>query len=184
VIVWAAGNGAESVDRDGYASYGRVLAIAACNDHGRRSRYSDHGKAVFCAFPSNDVKDADPLTPGITTTDRLGNLGYNPDTDLRDGDTEPSDRDYTNSFGGTSAAAPGVAGIVALVLSVNPDLCWADVRDILRRSCDKIDRKDAAYDATGHSKKLGYGRINARKAVERALKVRGASPAPPRRVGG
>ena len=56
VVFFAAGNGNESVDNDGYASYERVLAVAACNDQSLRSVYSDHGDAVFCAFPSNDFE--------------------------------------------------------------------------------------------------------------------------------
>ena len=51
VVLFAAGNGNESVDNDGYASYPKVIAVAACNDRSRRSIYSDFGKAVWCAFP-------------------------------------------------------------------------------------------------------------------------------------
>ena len=51
VIVFAAGNGNESVDNDGYASYAKVIAVAACNDQSRRSAYSDFGRAVWCSFP-------------------------------------------------------------------------------------------------------------------------------------
>ena len=55
MVFFAAGNGNESVDNDGYASYDRVLAVAACNDRGERSVYSDFGEAVWCAFPSSDL---------------------------------------------------------------------------------------------------------------------------------
>ena len=54
VILFAAGNRNESVDLDRYASYEKVLAVAACNDRGKRSVYSDFGDTVFCSFPSND----------------------------------------------------------------------------------------------------------------------------------
>ena len=76
MITWAAGNGNESVDNDGYASYERVIAVAACNDIGTRSAYSDIGKALWCAFPSSHGEES--LTPGIWTTDRSGAEGYNP----------------------------------------------------------------------------------------------------------
>jgi subtilisin family serine protease len=133
LICWAAGNGAESVDNDGYASYERVIAVAACNDSGTRSLYSDFGDAVWCCFPSNHGEES--LTPGIWTTDRGGRDGYNP------GNTTLGDPagNYTSSFGGTSSACPGVAGVAALVLSRNGDLRWDDVRDLLKRSCDRID---------------------------------------------
>jgi subtilisin family serine protease len=163
VIVWAAGNGNESVDNDGYASYPKVIAVAACNDMGKKSAYSDVGDAVWCAFPSNN---GDPSkTPGIWTTDRSGASGYNPGTVSR-GDAAGN---YTNSFGGTSSAAPGVAGVAALVLSRNPGLRWDEVKDVLKRSCERIDKTGGKYDANGHSKLYGYGRIDAKKAVGLAL---------------
>jgi subtilisin family serine protease len=160
VVVFAAGNGNESVDNDGYASCPKVMAVAACNDSGTRSVYSDFGRAVWCAFPSSDLSDS-ALTPGIWTTDRSGNPGYNAGR-LADGDRAGN---YTNSFGGTSSAAPGVAGVVALVLSENPALTAAEVREIIRRSCDRIDPAGGAYDAAGHSPKYGHGRVNAARAV-------------------
>jgi subtilisin family serine protease len=157
VVLFAAGNGNESVDNDGYASYERVLAVAACNDRSVRSVYSDRGDAVFCAFPSNDFEFGEedrppPLTPGIWTTDRTGRPGY-------------SDDDYTNSFGGTSSACPGAAGVAALVLSCDPSLSRDEVKDVLRRSCEQIDPEKGDYDEQGHSPFYGYGRLNAESAV-------------------
>lgn len=169
VILFAAGNGNESVDLDGYASYEKVIAVAACNDRGTRSVYSDFGKAVWCCFPSSDFAYAPfdhpaPLTSGIWTTDRRGDLGLNPGN-LARGDAAGY---YVRDFGGTSSSCPGVAGVVALVLAVNPNLKWHEVRDLLRSACERIDPQGGGYDATGHSPRYGYGRINARRAVELA----------------
>ncbi len=170
-IFWAAGNGNESVDNDGYAANPQVMAVAACNDRGRRSVYSDFGDAVFCAFPSSDFAwpaqgHPEPLTPGIWTTDRSGREGYN-SGDTRSGDLSGN---YTNSFGGTSSACPGAAGVAALVLSRNATLRWDQVRRVLQESCDRIDPGNANYDAaTGHSPLYGHGRLNAEKAVRGAV---------------
>jgi subtilisin family serine protease len=161
VICWAAGNGNESVDNDGYASYGKVISVAACSDRGQRSVYSDFGRANWCCFPSDNVGPPDPLTPGIWTTDRTGRVGYN---------TQPSpEGDYADSFGGTSSACPGAAGIAALVLARNPELRWDEVKEILKQSCDRIDTDGGEYDANGHSTKYGFGRLNGRRAVELAI---------------
>jgi Subtilase family len=160
VVFFAAGNGNESVDNDGYSSYERVLAVAASNDRNKRSVYSDFGEALFCAFPSQDFEFPEegrpaPLTPGIWTTDRMGKVGYSADN-------------YTNSFGGTSSACPGAAGVAALVLSSNEALHWEEVKTILRLSCDRIDQQDGQYDEEGHSPFYGYGRLNAEKAARSA----------------
>lgn len=173
VVCFAAGNGNESVDNDGYASYSKVLAIAACNDRSKRSVYSDFGKAVFCSFPSSDFGfpeegRPDPLTPGIWTTDRTGHAGYNPDPQTGQIAGDP-DLKYTNSFGGTSSSCPGVAGVAALVIARNPSLRWDEVRDVLRRSCDRIDPQNGQYDANGRSLLYGYGRLNAETAVGLAV---------------
>jgi len=172
VVLFAAGNGNESVDNDGYASYAKVTAVAACNDQSKRSVYSDFGNAVWCAFPSSDFGYApfnhpNALTPGIWTTDRLGNFGYNP------GNTQFGDAagKFTNDFGGTSSACPGAAGLAALVLSANPDLRWNEVKDLLRRACDPIDPQGGQYDTNGHSKFYGYGRLNAETAVKLATQA-------------
>jgi subtilisin family serine protease len=162
VILFAAGNGNESVDNDGYASYSKVIAVAACNDRSQKSPYSDFGNAVWCAFPSNNYYPS--LTAGIWTTDRSGRVGYN------SGNASLGDAagNYTNSFGGTSSACPGAAGVAALIIARNPDLRWDQVRDILKQSCDRIDEAGGNYDSNGRSPFYGYGRINARKAVELA----------------
>lgn len=167
IIVFAAGNGNEDCEFDGYASYEKVMAVAACNDTSKRSVYSDYGSNVWCSFPSSDIgyppfDHPEPLTKGIYTTDRTGKAGYN-----RNGD-------YTEDFGGTSSACPGVAGTAALILSVNPELSWTQVREIIRDTADKIDPEGGQYDKKGHSIYYGYGRVNAEKAVRRAMEKPGS----------
>jgi subtilisin family serine protease len=160
VVLFAAGNGNENVETDGYASNNDVIAVAACNDSNKRSVYSDYGSSVFCCFPSDDCGWApfghpEPNTPGIYTTDRLGSNGY-------------SKRNYTNDFGGTSSATPGVAGVIALMLSANPSLTVADIKKIIKATCDKIDKVGGKYDKKGHSIYYGYGKVNAARAVAAA----------------
>jgi len=165
VITWAAGNGNESADNDGYASYSKVMAIAASNDQGVKADYSDMGTALWCSFPSSNGEPS--LTPGIWTTDVSGAGGYNSGS-LSDGDAAGH---YTNSFGGTSSACPGAAGVAALVIARNPELRWEQVKELLKKSCDKIDPSGGAYDAAGHSRLYGYGRLNAKTAVELAAPI-------------
>ncbi|NJM85356.1 MAG: S8 family serine peptidase [Leptolyngbyaceae cyanobacterium RM2_2_21] len=67
---------------------------------------------------------------------------------------------YTTGFGGTSSACPVVAGVAALVISVNPYLKAYEVRRILQETADKIvdsstdpqlGFKYGTYDDKGHS---------------------------------
>lgn len=150
VIFFAAGNGNESVDNDGYASYEKVIAVGASTDQDVRADYSDYGLSLDIMAPSSGG------TRGITTTDRTGNAGY-------------SSGNYTNSFGGTSAASPTAAGAAALMLSVNGELSRSDVQEILQYTADKINPANANYNANGFSQKYGYGRINAYNAVLEAI---------------
>ena len=46
---------------------------------------------------------------------------------------------YTGQFNGTSAAAPTVSGIAALLLEANPQLTWQDVGFILAKTARKVD---------------------------------------------
>ncbi|MXZ03605.1 MAG: S8 family serine peptidase, partial [Chloroflexi bacterium] len=186
VIVWAAGNGNESADLDGYASSPMVISVAACNDTGKRSVYSDFGESIWCAFPSGDTGHApfghpEPLTDGIWTTDRSNTAGYNPG---RQFDWEPTPQgdeagNYTSTFGGTSSSTPGVAGLAALLLEREPDLTWQEVKDRLRMSCKVIDSAGGNYDSNGHSPYYGYGRPDALALLEISPTPRGRLPAAP-----
>lgn len=137
-----------------------MIAVAACNNFGKKSAFSDFGNAVWCTFPSNNGRPSQ--TPGIWTTDRSGLVGYNPGK-IDQGDAAGN---YTNSFGGTSSACPGAAGVAALILSRNPNLRWYQVREIIKQACDRIDPVAGNYDTNGHSPLYGYGRLNARKPAE------------------
>ncbi|HMR43639.1 MAG TPA: lamin tail domain-containing protein, partial [Saprospiraceae bacterium] len=79
--------------------------------------------------------------------------------------------DYTDSFGGTSSATPGVAGLAALMLSVNPDLTVKEIKENLKAACVKIDTEGGNYNnANGHSQFYGHGRPDAEKAVKLSQK--------------
>ena len=95
----------------------------------------------------------DVLAPGpwSYTTDRQGSDGYNDGTAL-------SPADYDPTFGGTSSSTPKVAGIVALMLSANPNLTPAQVKSILRATADDVE-------SPGVDDKTGAGRVNAYQAL-------------------
>lgn len=86
--------------------------------------------------------------------------------------------EYYTKFGGTSAAAPIVSGIAALVLSANSQLNAVEIKHILKISASKIVNVESyklqsdilKYDY-GYEKNVNYGtgRVNAEDAIKLAL---------------
>ena len=169
VIVYAVGN--DDLDYvNFYAAHPDVIAVAACTSKDQHASYSNRGRQVTICAPSNGDW---PILAARAWWDEglsweTGNYRY-----WRDGRTRG---DRYKHFGGTSSAAPLVAGICALVLSANPDLTAKEVKEIITKTADKIGNS-FEYN-NGHSLKYGYGRINADKAVAEALRRREGSTAP------
>ena len=178
IILFAAGNGGESIETDGYASNPNVFAIGATKADGLRASYSDFGNSLdfmasSCDTDSNggDAWSGGSYIDGIWTTDNMGSSGYN------SGDVNAGDAlgNYTNSFGGTSSACPLAAGITGLVLFANPNLTKDQVYEIFKETSDKTGAD--AYDGNGFSVNYGYGRLNACKAVKKAFEMAGTDVA-------
>ena len=81
---------------------------------------------------------------------------------------------YTTTFNGTSSAGPHVAGVAALMLSVNPHLTRQEVKDIIEQTAQKV-RPDLynyidtiGYNNGTWNKYTGYGLVDALAAVSRA----------------
>jgi hypothetical protein len=72
---------------------------------------------------------------------------------------------YTATFNGTSSACPTAAGVVGLMLSANPTLTRADVQTILQATADD-EVGPPAEDPPGWDQWMGWGRVNAFRAVE------------------
>ena len=129
IYVFAAGNGAEA---DDFASYDAgisalgAIAVCATNAAGQRAVYSEPGSNLLVCAPSGDYpRDGKPALTGVTTT-ALQNQ-------------------YRDDFNGTSAAAPMVSGVVALMLQANPRLTWRDVPIILARTARRVDAQSAGW---------------------------------------
>lgn len=157
---------------DNLAREPNSIVVAALNAFGEASSYSSAGSIVWVTGMGGERgeggnygerKTEDYSGPTIFSTDLSGcEVGYskkNEITPFLRGETERNgvadnprcDYSYMN---GTSAAAPTISGVVALMLSANPDLTWRDVRDILRLSARKV---DANYAQLSPGKSIPYG---------------------------
>ncbi len=174
VYVWAAGNGGDIGDNSNYdalANFRLVIAVGAVGHDGLIAPYSEPGANVFLVAPSSDGYPVDPATIGIVTTDLTGNDGLSPG-------------DYTDigpfggpfGFGGTSAAAPAVAGVVALIMEANPTLTYRDIHQILAESARMIDPTHPDWTTNGGAFNFnvnhwyGFGLVDAEAAVQLAQK--------------
>ena len=78
-----------------------------------------------------------------------------------------SNTDYSYYWGGTSQAAPHLAGLISLLLSVNPSLSVSQIRLILQQS--SADQVGDSFDTVGWDQYYGFGRINAFTAISNTL---------------
>ncbi|MCS0591514.1 S8 family peptidase [Massilia norwichensis] len=114
VVVVAAGNESQNVSNSSPANCSGVIAVAATNKSGGRASYSNYGTLVDVAAPGGDSGAA------IMSTLNAGTKGPGADS-------------YAG-YMGTSMATPHVAGVVALMLSKNPNLTPDQVEAALKSS--------------------------------------------------
>lgn len=172
VMVRSAGNdrdrGANAND-DGYCADPRVIPVAAVRQDGRATTYSEPGACILVAAPSGDVNAG---FDNLFTTDLTGTGGINQLNFF------PPFADMNNyawgslGFGGTSAAAPQIAGLVALMLAANPGLSYRDVQQILILAARHYDFADPDLRPNGAgflvSHNVGFGVPDAGEAVRLA----------------
>lgn len=146
LIVWAAPNTWRSAAAyDGWMSDPRVLAVGALNASGELANYTSVGPQIRIVAPSDEI---DSVLPAIVTTNGSDS--------------------YSSTFGGTSAAAPIVAGVAALVLGRHPTLTLAQLFEVLLDSAEKRDPHKAYYGRDGLSCTMGAGKVDALAALRLA----------------
>jgi|GEM_PF-2108892 len=126
------------------AAYDETIAVGATD--------SGNDRAVAPNWGSNYGSHIDVVAPGA------GILG------------PAKDGSGFEQWSGTSQAAPHVAGLAGLMLSLRSDLSTGTVRNILRSTAtDRIG--DAGEDTPGWDRYFGYGQIDAPEALQQVQQV-------------
>jgi serine protease len=154
IIVAAAGN-SDSGNLEYPAAYDGVVSVAAVNQANIRANYSNFGQSIDVTAPGGDLDqdaDQDGAPDGVLST--IGN-----------------DRGSTTTYGyrfyqGTSMSSPHVAGVAALMKSVDTTLSPAEFDQVLSEGRISDDLGDE-----GRDNDFGYGLINAMKAVSTAREL-------------
>ncbi len=151
VVIFASGNENNTAIRYPGNSNPDILVVGAISPKGERKSYTSCDSEGWgsCYGVQLDV-----VAPGV----------FIPTTTYTGG--------YTQTFNGTSSACPHVAGIAALVLSVNPSLTALQVRNIIENTAQKVGgysykTVSGRPNGTWHQE-MGYGLVDAYAAVKAA----------------
>lgn len=152
VVVWAAGNSSRDakVVSPQNMTNAKPIVVSASNVDDSPASFTNYGATVDIYAPGGGSYNQPPAYKP-----EAGILSIKSEINAY-ADSEPQlvvDDNYLR-VGGTSMAAPMVAGVAALILSAHPDYSNEDVRQIIRASHDSMEFP-----------KVGGGRLNAFKAV-------------------
>jgi subtilisin family serine protease len=138
-----------------------TLSVGATDSTDQRVSFSNYGPELDLVAPGGGAR-------GIYTTDR-GDIRYKSKSKIKKQVLGYEKGEYTSNFSGTSASAPVVAGVAALVLGANPELSASQIKNILIQSANKSLHPRYGFDDKGWNREIGYGRVDAQKAVDMAL---------------
>ncbi len=151
LIVVASGNQGRDTATISPSGLKRVLTVAATDTQDKRMGFSNWGKFIRIAAPGEDI-----LSLRARKTDLLAMAGSK---EYKAGRAflGPDNKYYHAT--GTSFAATYVTGVASLILAKHPRRTNVQVERMLLMSADDVE-------SPGWDQLTGYGRLNARKALQ------------------
>ncbi len=179
IYVKSAGNGGKKswTNFEPMQTNGYFIVVGASGSDGKASSYTTRGPNILVNAPGGGSQRefVKPDLHEIVTTDMAGSRrGYDANIEYLSNTQHfnvkgNENYDYTNLMNGTSAATPIVSGVIALMLEVNPNLTWRDVRYILAHSSTRNDVDNDGWMRNGaglwYHYAYGFGRVDASRAV-------------------
>jgi len=188
IVIFSAGNTANHVSgNNGYVAFPananipNLITVGASDRNDNQANYSPTSNLIDIVAPSHRAYPSQIAgeTLEMWSIDIPNNTGYNPwpsDPLLphppTTGENLPNSGTnylaYTGRFGGTSHACPVVAGVAALMLSINPSLTPQQIFNILMNTANDV----GGYSySNGKCNEMGHGRVNAHLAVIAAIET-------------
>ena len=137
-VVFSAGNsGSGNGTMNPYAIAPWVIGVGATDPGGRLAAYSSRGNF------GDALQHPSLVAPGTNIISLRSALGITGVSGIAGADAQrlsATEIPYYTTATGTSFSAPQVAGAIALMLEVNPNLTPADVKDILSRTATPMPR--------------------------------------------
>ena len=176
VVSVAAGNDGPSNDGfSGMGSSSLSVTVGALDDHNTIERDDDTIASYSSRGPRRDNNDGYPYdelkpevsAPGTNIVQAEGCYTSGSCNNNVPGQ-DASNNGYSGRGSGTSYATPSVAGVMALLLEVNPDLTPALIKEILRTTAEP--RGEPTYPELDPfwNRDFGWGLVDALIAVEEA----------------
>ncbi len=142
IIVAAAGN--ENTSSECYpAAYDEAMAVAAVNNSGKKEKYSNYGPWIDIAaegYLSTQIQSIETKEYGLYEEQKITYL----------------------ITGGTSFAAPRVAGLIAYLLYQRPDLSSSAIIELIKNTTEPIE--EYLY----NEGELGAGRLSPYRVLRKA----------------
>ncbi len=152
IVVVAAGNSNTNASGATPANCNGVITVGATNRSGVRASYSNYGSVVDVSAPGGQTSPT--ASNGVLST-------------LNAGTTTPAADNYV-FYQGTSMAAPHVAGVVSLMVGLNPSLTSSQVETILKNTAKPFGPGHTCTGATS----CGAGIVNAHAALQAISNVK------------